>query len=164
MGIRFNAEEIFEMAETIEKNGAKFYSEAAGKAADDDTKKMLLDMSIMEQGHFETFQKMRAELTEKEKSETIYDPDNQVALYLQTMAESHGSEGKVSSTEELTGQESMEEILKIALGTEKDSVAFYSGLKEYVSQKAGRDKVEGIIREELFHIAMLSQKLADLKR
>lgn len=162
MGIRFNADEIYEMAETIERNGAKFYTEAAGKTTDENTKTMLLDMAEMEEGHFETFHQMRAELTEQEKSETVYDPDNQVALYLQTMAEGHGSEGKVSVTQELTGGETIEEILRIAIGAEKDSVAFYSGLKEFVSQKGGRDKVEAIIREELYHIAMLNQKLAGL--
>lgn len=164
MSIRFNADEIYAMAETIEKNGAEFYTEAGGKAGDKDTKKMLVDMAVMEQGHFETFHQMRAELTEQEKSETVYDPDNQVALYLRTMAQSHGSEGKVSPTQKLTGKESIEEIFKIALGAEKDSVAFYSGLKDFVSQKAGKEKVEAVIREELFHIAMLSQKLAEMNR
>jgi rubrerythrin len=164
VSIRFNADEIYAMAETIEKNGAEFYTEAAGKAGDKDTKKMLREMAAMEQGHFETFHQMRAELTEQEKSDIVYDPNNQVALYLRTMAQSHGSEGKVSPTQKLTGRDSIEEIFNIALGAEKDSVAFYSGLKDFVSQTAGRDKVEAIIREELFHIAMLSQKLADLRR
>jgi len=164
VSIRFNADEIYAMAETIEKNGAEFYTEAAGKAGDKDTKKMLVDMAEMEQGHFETFHQMRAELTEQEKSDVVYDPGNQVALYLRAMAQSHGSEGKVSPTQKLTGRESIEEIFNIALVAEKDSVAFYSGLKDFVSQTAGKAKVETIIREELFHIAMLSQKLADLRR
>jgi rubrerythrin len=164
VSIRFNADEIYAMAETIEKNGAEFYTEAGGKTGDKETKKMLLDMAVMEQGHFETFHQMRAELTEEEKSETAYDPNNQVALYLQVMAQAHGSEGKISPMQKLTGQESIEEIFKIALGAEKESVAFYSGLKDFVSQTAGREKIEAIIREELFHIAMLSQKLAEMNR
>jgi rubrerythrin len=152
------------MAETIEKNGAKFYTEAAGKTSDEDTKKMLLDLAAMEEGHFDTFHQMRGELAGREKSETVYDPGNQAAMYLQVMAEAHGSEGKVSPAEKLTGQESMEKILSIAINAEKDSIAFYSGLKDFVSQKAGKEKVEAVIREELFHIAILSQRLADLIR
>ena len=35
MGITFNANEVFEMAEEIERNGAKFYRQAAEKASDD---------------------------------------------------------------------------------------------------------------------------------
>ena len=60
MGITFNADEIFEMAEEIERNGAKFYREAAQKAADKQVKQMLLDMAAMEDGHLVTFQQMRA--------------------------------------------------------------------------------------------------------
>jgi len=63
----------------------------------------------------------------------------------------------------LKGQETAENILKIALGIERDSIAYYTGLKEYVPVKAGKDKVEDVIREEIKHIVILSEKLADLK-
>ena len=51
MSITFNADEIFEMAEQIERNGAKFYREAAENASDADVKEMLLSMAAMEDGH-----------------------------------------------------------------------------------------------------------------
>ncbi|MHC4265538.1 MAG: ferritin-like domain-containing protein [Planctomycetota bacterium] len=162
MPITFNADEIFEMAVEIEQNGAKFYREAAQKAAEEDTKKMLLDMAAMEDGHIKTFQAMRKELTEKEKAETVFDPYDEGALYLQAMADSHGTEGKVSLTQKLTGQETAREIYEIALNAEKDSVVFYYGLKGYVSAKAGKDKVEAVIMEELSHIRILLDKLNSL--
>jgi rubrerythrin len=56
MSITFNADEIFEMAEEIERNGAKYYREAAEKASEKETKQMLLDMATMEDGHLQTFQ------------------------------------------------------------------------------------------------------------
>ncbi|MHC5076741.1 MAG: ferritin family protein, partial [Planctomycetota bacterium] len=59
MPITFNADEIFEMAIEIEQNGAKFYREAAQNAAEEDTKKMLLEMAAMEDGHIKTFEAMR---------------------------------------------------------------------------------------------------------
>ncbi|MHC4843782.1 MAG: ferritin-like domain-containing protein, partial [Planctomycetota bacterium] len=132
MPITFNANEIFEMAIEIEQNGAKFYREAAQNAAEEDTKKMLLDMAAMEDGHIKTFEAMRKELTEKEKADTVFDQYNEGALYLQAMADSHGTEGKVSPTQKLTGQETTKEIYEIALNAEKDSVVFYYGLKGYV--------------------------------
>jgi rubrerythrin len=76
------------------------------------------------------------------------------------MAKGYGWEGKKSLTETLTGKEKIEDILKIALKAEHNSVAFYSGLKELVPPKAGRDKVEAIIKEELGHIAILNEQLA----
>ena len=76
-------------------------------------------------------------------------------LYLQVIADGHGFEGKKSVTDKLTGKESKREILEIAVEAEKNSVVFYSGLKELVSVNTGRDKVEKIIREELGHLALL---------
>jgi rubrerythrin len=163
MGITFNADEIFEMAEEIERNGAKFYREAAENASDDKIKKMLLDMAVMEDGHLHTFEEMRTELGPREKEAMIFDRDNEAALYLQTMADGRGYEGKVSPVEKLTGKETPQEILRIAIDAEKDSVVFYVGLKDLVSARAGKDKVEGIIREEVGHIAALKKALAGLK-
>jgi len=163
MGITFNADEIFEMAETIERNAAVFYREAANKAPDKDTRQMLLDLAAMEDGHEKTFSQMRRHLSEDEREPTVYDPEGEAAQYLQTMAEFHGTEGRVSQTEKLSGKESMEEILKIALQAEKDSIAFYVGLKDLVPAKAGRDKIEKIIVEEMTHVSTLGARLHALR-
>jgi len=162
MGITFNADEIFEMAEEIERNGAKFYREAAGNSSSKETKKMFLDMALMEDGHLKTFQLMRKELAEAEKLTTTFDPDNQAALYLQAMADSHGTEGRKKQTQKLTGDESVNEILKIALEAEINSVVFYTGLKELVSARAGKNKIEDIIKEEIAHIGTIKSKMANL--
>ena len=54
------------------------------------------------------------------------------------------------------------EILETALNSEKESVVFYVGLKGMVPVRAGRDKVEAIIIEELSHITTLLNKLKSL--
>ncbi len=163
MGITFNADEIFKMAEDIERDGAKFYRKAATNTKDEKTKQMLLNLADMEDKHLKTFEAMRKELSAREKEQMVFDPNNEAAMYLQTMAEGHGWEGKKSLTETLTGNEKIEDILKIAINAENNSVIFYSGLKELVPPKAGKDKVEAIIKEELGHIAVLNQQLALLK-
>ncbi len=162
MAITFNANEIFEMAEEIERNGAEFYRQAAEKAADKETKQMLLDMAVMEDGHLKTFEEMRNQLSGQEKGWTIFDPDNQSVLYLQEMADARGYEGKITPTKELTGEEKPKEIIEIALNSENESVVFYLSLKALVPVKAGRDKVEVIIMEELSHITTLLKKLKSL--
>ena len=162
MSITFNADEIFEMAEQIERNGAKFYREAAGNSSDANVKKMLLELAAMEDGHELTFANMRKELSAADKESNVYDPDNEVALYLQTMADFHGTEGKVSATEKLTGNESLAEILKIALQAEKNSIAFYVGIKDLLPNKEGKDRVQAIIVEEMAHVSSIGGKLQTL--
>jgi len=162
MPITFNADEIFEMAEEIERNGAKFYRKAADKTSDKVAKKMLLNLAVMEDGHLETFQAMRRKLTDKEKEPIIYDPDNEAAQYLKAMADMHSYEGKISPTMELTGRETLKEIIEIALNAEKESVVFYFGLRNFVPNTAGKSRVEKIINEEIGHINTLNQKLLEL--
>jgi len=162
MSVTFNADEIFEMAEQIERNGATFYREAAEKTSNHEMKDLFLNMASMEDGHLQTFQEMRTELAAAEKAETVFDPYNEATLYLQTMADGKGSEGMRSPTEKLTGNESPQELLEIAIAAEKNSVLFYVGLKDLVTAKAGRDKIESIIREEVKHVADLRRQLTAL--
>lgn len=163
MPITFNADEIFEMAEEIERNGAKFYRKAAANTSDKAAKNLLLDMAVMEDGHLKIFQDMRQQLTDKEKEPIVYDPDNEAAQYLQAMADMHGCEGKISPVKELTGRETIKEIIEIALNAEKESVVFYFGLRSFVPDASGKNRVEKIINEEIGHINVLNQKLVDLK-
>jgi len=153
MSTAFNADEVFEMAEEIERNGAKFYREAAAKTANREVKEMFLGLASMEDGHLRTFHEMRKTLSEQEKGETAYDPYDEASLYLQALADSKGSEGMRSPTEKLTGKESARELIEIAIGAEKNSVLFYVGMKDLVPTEAGRDKIDNIIREEVRDVA-----------
>ena len=159
MAITFNADEIFEMAEQIERNGTKFYRRAAEIVSDKDNKKLLLNLAEMEIEHEKTFAQMREQLAGKEKESITFDPDNQAALYLQAMADGHVFDVKTDPASLLSDRESFHDILKMAIGAEKDSIAFYIGLKDSVPQPAGKDKVDKIIREEMNHIVLLSSKL-----
>lgn len=161
MAISFNLDEIFEMAEQIEKNGASFYREAARKTGDKATQKTFMNLAEMEDGHLKTFSDMRKQLDASDREPTTFDPDNEAALYLQAMADSHGSEGKKDRQTKLTGEETIREIFEIAVYAEKNSIVFYTALKELVPV-SGIDKVEAIISEELGHLVILKTQLAQL--
>jgi rubrerythrin len=161
MGVTFNADEVFKMAEQIERNGVKFYHAAADKLPAG--RQMLLDLASMEQEHEKTFADMRAQLSGREQEPMVFDPNDEAQMYLQVAADGHVFDTKTEPTEKLKGKDTLDDILKMAIDMEKDSIAFYAGLKEWVPPRAGRDKIEGIIREEFGHIATLSEKLSALK-
>ena len=161
MGVTFNADEIFEMAEQIERNGVTFYRAAAEKLPS--LRQVLLDLAAMEEEHEKTFADMRAQLSGREQEPMVFDPDGEAQMYLRVVADGQVFNVKAEPAEQLTGQETAEDILKIAIVLEKDSIAFYAGLKECVPPRAGRDKIEAIIREEFGHIATLNEKLSALK-
>jgi rubrerythrin len=161
MAISFNLDEIFEMAEEIEKNGASFYREAARKTGDKATQKTFVNLAAMEDGHLKIFSEMRKQLDASDKEQATFDPDDEAALYLQAMAASHGIEGKKDRLTKLSGNETIREIFEIAVNAEKNSIVFYTALKDIVSA-TGRDRVDMIISEELGHLAILKMQLAQL--
>ena len=163
MSITFNAFEIFEMAEQIERNGVKFYRKAAQGVSDNSLRQMLEELADMEAEHEATFAGMKKQLSEEAREYRVFDPENEMALYLQAMAGGHVFDLRKDPSEQLSGTETVEDIIKLAINAEKDSIIFYLGLKDFVSAGAGKDKVEAIIKEEMGHIAVLNRKLPALK-
>jgi len=47
----------------------------------------------------------------------------------------------------------------MAIGQEKDSIVFYTGLKEMISQTSGRVRIEEIIKQEMGHIGFLHREI-----
>ncbi len=160
MGINFNADEIFEIAEQIERNGAAFYRKAAEEFPGEQAGKLLLGLAAMEDEHLATFMEMRRDLSVEKTKPTVFDPDGEARLYLQALADGSVFDVSVEPATLLRGDETLEEILKVAIGLEKDSVVFYTGIRHLVPASFGRDKVEAIIAEEMKHIALLGRQLA----
>ena len=157
MSYDFNADDIFEMAEQMERNGGKFYRTAADQTEDSANKEFLSELARMEDQHEKTFKAMRAELSAKEKESTVFDPEGEAALYLRALADT-----RVFFEKEINVK-SMLEILKSAITAEKDSIVFYLGMKEAVAEDLGKGRIDHIIKEEMGHIKLLSRKLTALR-
>jgi rubrerythrin len=153
MSYDFNADEVFEMAEQIERNGAKFYRAAAKSITNSSNKDLLLSLSKMEETHEKTFHSMRAALSSAEKASTVFDPEAEASLYLRALADTRVFFQKKIDLSSMT------EILKSAIEAEKDSIVFYLGMKEAVSASLGQDRINQIIKEEMGHIRILSKEL-----
>jgi len=162
MAVTFNADEIFAMAEEIERNGAKFYRKAGELAAAGGAVDLLGKLADMEDEHEKTFAAMREQLGLKDKLGISFDPDREAELFLQAVADGHVFDTSLDPSETLTGNETLGDILSFALGLEKDSIVFYLGMKSAVSERLGKDKLDAIITEEMGHVALLSNELEKL--
>lgn len=158
MSFDFNADDVLQMAEQIEKNGAQFYRESAEKVADASAKELLLSLAAMEDDHEKTFSSLRSALSAKEKEVTAFDPQNEAAGYLKALADTRVFfEKHMDST-------AMEDILKEAITAEKDSILFYLGMKDLVPESLGKGRIDAIIKEEMSHIKTLSKELMAVKK
>lgn len=158
MGYDFTSDEIFEMAEQIERNGAKFYRTAAEGIEDLASKDLLLDLASMEDEHEKIFSLLREKLAEKDKGSTVFDPDDESVFYLRSLADTH-----IFSKKEIPDISSIKEILKSAIAAEKDSVIFFLSMRDLVPENLGKNKLDDIIKEEMEHIRILGKKLALFK-
>ena len=106
-----------------------------------------------------TFQEMHDSFSGGMREQLVFDPDNVEVLYLQAIASSHGGEGSHSVAQSLTGDESMKDIIRIALDLENKSILYYVGVREIVKVPHEKDKIDTIIGEERKHVAQLTKVL-----
>jgi rubrerythrin len=167
MSYDFSADEIFEMAEQIERNGARFYRKMAENISDKSIRELLLDFAAMEDDHERVFASMRADLSDKEREPRVFDPQDEATLYLRALADlrvfNEKAENGFVLPEDLSESEKGIKVFREAINQEKDSIVFYLGMKGLVPENLGREKIDSIIKEEMKHIRLLSNKLASLK-
>jgi len=162
MGINYTADEIFEMAIKAEKNATKMYSELAEKHEDPIISAELNKLAEMEANHGSVFVEMREAMPEDQRN-AYFDPFDEAAKYLKAIADAEVAEGSPAIAAGMTGRESFEDILKLAIQLEKQAILFYLGIRDMVPERLGKDKVEEIIKEEQGHVVVLSERLKALK-
>jgi rubrerythrin len=163
VSISLNVIEFFEIAERIERNSVNFYRKASEALTDENLCAILLSLSEFEKEHEKSYANMRKQISARGLDITTFDPENEMTLYLQKIADSHVFDPKKDPVEQLKDKGTIADILNFALESEKSSIIFYLGLKNYVPATAGKNKVDEIINEEMSHIAELNLRLSALK-
>jgi rubrerythrin len=163
MSQKFNADEVFKIGVQIEKNGRDFYLAAAAKTTDTDLKKLFSELASWETRHAALFEDLRTKLPESIKNDNIYDPENNIHLYLKSVADNTiFIQGNIMENV-VKACNSAVEILEKALNFEKDSVVFYSSMKEIVPGDLGKSEVDKLVLEELFHVGQLTKEIKKLQ-
>ena len=163
MAFDFNVDEIFEMAEQIERNGAQFYRKIAEENPKGDVRNLFLKFAEMEEEHEKVFTSMKTKLSDKDKESTAFDPEGESAQYLRALADlrvfdKNAGEGFAFS-EDLAEEEKLKGAIRAAIDLEKESIVFYEGMREFVPESLGKNKIDDIIKEEMNHIRILTHEL-----
>jgi len=158
--MNFNIDEVFEIAEQIERNGARFYRKAAKNSQEFEHKRLLLELAEIEDQHEKVFSRMRAKVKHPEQN-PVFDPNHEAAVFLQAFAGGFVFDVNSDPVDLLKGKETITEILHLAIGLEKDSIVFYLGIEKILLDDAEIRHMRAIIKEEMGHITLLGQKLAE---
>ena len=162
MGIELTSDEILAIAEQIERNGAAFYRKAAERVSDPDMQATLNWLAEEEESHEQTFIEMRQELKDKESALTPWDPDGQYEMYLQAIADGDVFNVQDDAAGAAEGFNAVRDILEFALDREKDSIVFYMVIVRKSEDATDKSRIQGILDEEIGHVAIITSKLVTL--
>lgn len=155
----FNVFEVLQIAERIERNGAKFYLRTAELFDDPEVRDTCYKLAGWKARHEKLLAQRRKQFSEKTGEFGTFDPDNYVLSNPRVMA---GLAVFATEPGSLKGPLSVEDrpqIFKDAIRRAKEAVVFYRGLKEFTRDPACKDTIDAIIKEEVQHIRLLTEEL-----
>jgi len=153
MSILFSGSELLEIALGIERNGAAFYEALAGKTQNKDAKAIYDYLASEERKHLNTFQGMLNTVGQYQPPEAYAE---EYMLYLKSLVDGSVFSSVTEAQQKAEKISGELEALDIGIQAEKDSILFYTELRNFVKQPDHKVVLD-IIDEEKAHLRQLSQ-------
>ncbi|MBL3540210.1 ferritin family protein [Aminivibrio sp.] len=150
MSVALSSADVFGAAILLEEKGARFYSEAATRFSGEG-EKLLSGLASMEQVHALRFRKIQDGLPSAEPGEMTEEKDD----YLRMLT----GDRIFTPEAEMEKRDTYGDILEKAITVEKNSVFFYTAVKDTLAQKMDVEAVDLLIREEIGHFQSLTDAL-----
>lgn len=150
MSTALSAADVFSAAILLEEKGARFYSEAAARFSGEG-KKLLSGLASMEKVHAGRFRKIMDTLPSADPGEMTEERD----AYLSMLT----GDRIFTPESEMEMRDTYGDILEKAITVEKNSVFFYTAVKDTLAQKMDGTAVDLLIREEIGHFQSLTDAL-----
>ena len=157
MAYLLNVKEILEFAVYIEQRGYEFYVGAMKKFNEPRAIELFQYLADEEFKHEEFFKKL-LEQSGGIKGESR-DPEYQA--YMREFCKAHSLADREAVAAKLARVSGLEEVLDMAMNFEKDSIVFFSELKE-IYTKWNSAAVDKIIHEEMGHLRKIFQMKREL--
>jgi rubrerythrin len=149
----FTMSEIIEFAIRIEENGEKVYRDASEKVSEPSLVSLLQWLADEEAEHVQWFSELKGTVQEESVDPKVGEMGQSLLLGIvgdQTFSLKEWDLSKIAD---------LKEVLKIALGFEKDTVIFYEMMGSFIQEDAALAKLDQIIQEEKRHVRTLSEFL-----
>jgi len=154
MGILFSASEMVDIALGIERNGVAYYETLAESTTNASLKDTYDGLANMERQHIEIFQKMLDSLGKYQPTSAGVDEEEH-EFYLKALIDSAVFTDDKVARQIAQKASSPAEAIQTALGAEKDSILFYSEMRNFVPERE-QPVIDRIINEEKSHVRQLS--------
>ncbi|KXZ40734.1 Rubrerythrin [Alkalithermobacter thermoalcaliphilus JW-YL-7 = DSM 7308] len=150
-----NELEVLKIAEGIEKEGERFYTQAMENEKNPQIKEIFKMLAQEEKMHFELFKKMYEEAKEETKQNDDYIFDELTSAYLEAI-----SLTAVFNTNGITNSKirqvvDTKDALLIGIQAEKDAMLFYTKIYENAKTETTKKYLKKLIQEENDHLEKL---------
>ena len=153
----FNIDSLLSVAIAIETNGAEYYREAA-ETATAEIRDEFLHLAEVEETHIIKFEKMKEDLASGNKKIAPLELTDQQDKYFHCII-NKSSFITPGAGPRLTGNETLQDVLKKAISDEKDTIVFYQCLRSVVKDDKLLVVLGLIIDEEVTHVFDLTNRL-----
>jgi rubrerythrin len=160
MNNHISAEEILQIAITIEENGQEFYSMALKSFANPTMRGQIESLASWEDGHIERLKELLAKVDRADDEYPIFfSPEEDSSLYIKAIGDEHVFVQDGSIDDVVKKCNSVEDILRMALRFERDSVAFYKSVAAQAICEDTKQVLITIMEEELTHVSQVEELL-----
>lgn len=160
--IGFRLDDVLDLAIQMETNGVEFYENAA-RSTPQGAGRLLLDgLAAMEKSHkaaFVSLKERRGIGTPAGDS----DVDAAISSFLTSWLDGEVFDRDMEKSLGVARSGAIVDILRVAIRMEKDSIAFYTGLREYVANDEAEPVLDWVIKDELQHVGDLNTALLELR-
>lgn len=151
MSVFFSGKELLETAIGIERNGVAFYDSLASSARNETVKHLYQHLADEERRHIEVFTNMLSSVADYRSPESYTE---EYANYLRALTGSAVFTDDQSARDLAQRVTSDAQAIKIGMQAEKDSILFYSEMRDLV-RRSDREVIAKIIEEERAHLKRL---------
>ncbi len=152
----FKATDILLAAQEIETRGEVFYNRLVDTASDEALRKTFAFLAGEERKHREIFRKLYERLGQV--SLPAWAEEEEYASYLRFLIDSH-TLFRLGDTDTIKALAcTREEAIQTAMGFEKDTILFFTEMREFVPE-GEKKHVQDCIEEERSHLRLLARLL-----
>ena len=158
MAVVFEGAELVKFAIQLETNGYDFYRESSAKLTAAPSKALFDSLARQELEHKATFERLFENTGQPSIFETY---PGEYDLYLKAYADSYVFTVKRMKDVLAKSRLDEKEAIQFGIDSEKESILYYTGIKEAVRQP-DRSVIDRILVEERKHFVQLVRLLQDL--
>ena len=145
----YSINEVIEQAVQTEKLGFEFYISMANKFDKDEKfRKFFETLAVKEQEHEKIFTGLKESIGDQK-----LEGWEEASQYLRAIVESEFFLGKNKSLPSLDHLETIDDVVRFAIGFEKETLLYFLSMKDVIKEK---ELVNKIVNEEKEHIVWLS--------